>query len=61
MELFIYSLSINYNLPYNNCVSISNMLSQLIKGKTPLYTFASQSYDVAVIGGGPGGNNQNNN
>ena len=35
------------------------MLSQLIKGKTPLYTFASQAYDVAVIGGGPGGKHSN--
>ena len=31
------------------------MLSQLLKKTTPLYTFASKSYDVAVIGGGPGG------
>jgi hypothetical protein len=34
------------------------MLSQLIKGKTPLYSFANKSYDLAIIGGGPGGKYQ---
>ena len=34
------------------------MLSQILKRKTPLYSFASKSFDLAVIGGGPGGINK---